>query len=99
MAAPVTLSWLRARGLNIWVWCEACSHSAILAPDPLLARLGDYAIPDLGQRLYCSQCRSRAIFARPDWPRQGLVSRAQGLDDLPIQIGLTPAPLHGKQET
>lgn len=98
MSEAVTLSWLYARKLRLWVWCEKCSHSTRLDVAPLLGRLGDCPVPALRQRLYCSKCKGREIFVRPDWPRRGVVSRAQGLDVAPAHTGLTTAAPHGKQE-
>ena len=78
---PANLSWLAMQGLNVWVWCEGCNHQASLDPRALMGRLNDCNIPDLAQYLRCSKCQSRQIFARPDWPRMGRVSRALGFDD------------------
>jgi hypothetical protein len=98
MSHPVTLAWLQARRLRLWVWCESCSHSAQLDVAPILRRVGDRPLPRLRRQLYCSRCGSREIFVRPDWPRRGVVSRAQGLDVAVADVDLTPSPPHGKQK-
>lgn len=79
--APVRLRWLVDEGLNVWVWCEDCSHHASLAAAALLARFGDVPVKSLAQRMKCSKCQGRHVFTRPDWPKQGLVTRHDMLDD------------------
>jgi hypothetical protein len=82
---PVQLAWLVERRLNIWLWCEACSHQASLATPPILARFGDLNLTALGRRFRCSNCQSRDIFIRPDWHgagwSRGVVSRHESLDE------------------
>ena len=78
---PARLSWLAARKLDLWVWCEKCSHHRIVAVAPLLQVFGDATLPSLSQRFKCSKCGARDIFLRPDWPRHGVVSRHDKLDD------------------
>ena len=41
---PARLSWLDVRGLDLWVWCEKCSHHRIVAVAPLLERFGDASL-------------------------------------------------------
>jgi len=98
MSSAVTLSWLQARRLRLWVWCEGCSHSARLDVGPLIRRFGNYPVPRLRTQLYCSKCGGREVFVRPDWPRRGVVSRAHGLDVAAADTDLTPRPPHGKQK-
>tara|TARA_E500000178_G_scaffold348123_1_gene402648 strand:+ start:709 stop:993 length:285 start_codon:yes stop_codon:yes gene_type:complete len=78
---PARLSWLVARELGLWVWCEKCSHHTVLAAAPLLARFGDTTLQALSRRFKCSQCGQHEVFLRPDWPRRGVVSRHDKLDE------------------
>tara|TARA_B100000963_G_scaffold355725_1_gene374508 strand:+ start:1635 stop:1919 length:285 start_codon:yes stop_codon:yes gene_type:complete len=78
---PARLSWLAVRRLDLWVWCEKCSHHRIVAVAPLLERFGDASLQGLSRRFKCSKCGARDIFLRPDWPRRGVVSRHDKLGD------------------
>ena len=78
---PARLSWLAVRRLDLWVWCEKCSHHRIVAVAPLLERFGDASLQGLSRRFKCSKCGARDIFLRPDWPRRGVVSRHDKLSD------------------
>jgi len=82
---PVQLAWLVQRQLNLWLWCEACSHHKSLATPPLLARFGDVELSALKRHFTCSNCQGRDIFIRPDWQNsgwsRGVVSRHETLDD------------------
>ena len=77
---PVRLLWLAARKLDLWVWCEKCSHHRIVAVAPLLERHGDTSLQALSRRFKCSKCGQREVFLRPNWPRRGVVSRHDKLD-------------------
>ena len=44
---PARLSWLAARKLDLWVWCEKCSHHRIVAVAPLLQVFGDATLQEL----------------------------------------------------
>ena len=68
---PVRLNWLVERRLNVWVWCETCSHHKVVAAARLLARFGDAALLDLKTKFTCSACGGREIFLRPDWHGAG----------------------------
>ena len=46
---PARLSWLAARKLDLWVWCEKCSHHRIVAVAPLLERHGDSSLQELSR--------------------------------------------------
>ena len=76
---PVALDWLIANKIDLWVWCEDCSHHARLSSELALQKFGNLSVPQIRQRLHCSKCRSRVIFVRPDWPRQGVVARHEPL--------------------
>ena len=67
---PETLGGLLAKGLDVWAWCPACCHNAVLASAGLAARLGvSFAVPDVAKRLRCTRCNGREAEARPDWPK------------------------------
>ena len=68
---PVRLGWLVERRLDVWVWCETCSHHKTIAAAPLLARFGDAVLLDLKTKFTCSACGGREIFLRPDWHGAG----------------------------
>jgi len=78
---PVRLSWLVQKRLNVWLWCEACSHHASLPVPPIMARHGDITLGELRRKSRCSKCRSQQVFVRPDWPKRGVVSRHDRLPD------------------
>ncbi len=44
----------------LWVLCVACGHAVRLDPRKLMAFNGDVTLRDLGQRLRCDRCKSRA---------------------------------------
>jgi hypothetical protein len=63
----MTLAGMRAHGIrSVQAYCEAigCGHEAILIVDELPDEL---PVPDVGPRLRCSKCGSRAIQTRPNW--------------------------------
>lgn len=78
---PARLSWLAARNLDLWVWCEKCSHHGTVAVAPLLKHHGDVSLKAVSRRFKCSKCGHREVFLRPDWPRRGVVSRHDKLGD------------------
>ncbi len=73
---PATLAELRAEHLDMWAWCEDCSHHAILSIDALLARLGPgFPVPKVKTITRCTRCGSRNIDAMPNWPSLGVIAR------------------------
>ena len=64
---PMTLGNMRAQGIrSIDAFCQAigCGHAATIDIDGLPDNL---PVPDVGLRLRCSRCGSRAIHTRPNW--------------------------------
>ncbi len=82
---PVRLSWLVARRLNIWVWCEGCSHHKVVPPRPLQQKFGDAELIALKRKFRCARCGGREIFLRPDWHgggwTRGVVSKHDKLPE------------------
>ena len=68
---PVRLGWLVERRLNLWVWCESCSHHKVVAALPLYEKYGDAALLEVKHKFRCAQCGGREIFLRPDWHGAG----------------------------
>jgi len=68
---PVRLSWLVERRVDVWVWCESCSHHKVLPAGPLLQRFGDAVLLDLRGKFRCAACGGKEIFLRPDWHGAG----------------------------
>ena len=83
--SPVRLSWLATRQLQVWIWCEGCSHHKSLPVAPLLEKFGDVALLALKAHFQCAACGGREVFLRPDWHSagwtQGVVSRHEKLPD------------------
>ena len=78
MPRPVTLAELANQGLDVWAWCNGCSHHAVLPVGDLTAKLGpEYPVPHVGLRAYCRECGSRDVQTRPDWPTMGVIARHQ----------------------
>tara|TARA_Y100001958_G_C20989138_1_gene377359 strand:+ start:199 stop:468 length:270 start_codon:yes stop_codon:yes gene_type:complete len=68
---PVRLAWLVERRLNLWVWCESCSHHKVVAALPLYEKYGDAPLHAMKHKFRCAQCGGREIFLRPDWHGAG----------------------------
>jgi len=72
----ITLAELVAAGVDIFCWCNRCSHNAVLAADLLMAELGPaFPVPEVGGRLRCTGCGAKDIATRPAWPSLGPVAR------------------------
>jgi len=84
-SAPVRLSWLVARRLDVWLWCEECSHHKTVSVAPLFERFGDAVLLELKPHFRCAACGAREVFIRPDWHSagwtRGVVSRHENLPD------------------
>lgn len=75
---PATLGQLKTEGIDIWAWCEDCSHHAVLPIRSLVERLGEsFPVPRIKLVILCSQCGSRNIDAFPRWRSLGVVARHQ----------------------
>jgi len=72
----ITLAELATAGVDIFCWCNRCSHNAVLAATRLLAELGpDFPVPEIGGRMRCSGCGAKDVATRPAWPSLGPVAR------------------------
>lgn len=72
---PATLADLKAQGVEVFCWCNRCSHNAVLALDSLLPLLGHLCpVPEIGARLVCSSCGSKDVATRPAWKGLGQVT-------------------------
>ena len=72
----ITLVELATAGVDIFCWCNRCSHNAVLAATRLLAELGpDFPVPEIGGRMRCSGCGAKDVATRPAWPSLGPVAR------------------------
>jgi hypothetical protein len=61
----MTLANMRQNGVRkIIAICEACGHKADVNVDALPETI---AVPEVGQRLRCSQCGGRQNNTRPAW--------------------------------
>ena len=77
---PVRLGWLVERRLNLWVWCEGCSHHKVVPTEPLHEKFGNATIYEVKHKFRCAQCGGREIFLRPDWHGAGW-TRGVGAED------------------
>lgn len=74
--SATVLSELEAQDIDVFCWCNRCSHNAQIATERLVAELGpDFPVPEVGARLRCSGCGSKDIATRPAWPSPGTVAR------------------------
>lgn len=74
--SPARLGEIAERNLDIFCWCNRCSHNSTLPAGLLIARLGPaIAVPEIGARLRCGSCGSKDIATRPAWPSLGQVAR------------------------
>lgn len=72
---PANLADLRAQGVDVFCWCNRCSHNAVLPLDSLIPRLGPQCpVPEVGARLVCSSCGARDVATRPAWKGLGQVT-------------------------
>lgn len=73
---PAYLSDLARENVDVWCWCEACRHHAVIETAMLIKRLGpSYPVPRVAIYLRCSSCGSKDVFARPNWPSLGVIAR------------------------
>jgi hypothetical protein len=74
---PVTLGHLISDNKLLWCYCRGCGRERDINPAtvPLPAAT---PVPDIGKRMKCSACGSRAIDAKPELYSGGvLVMRAR----------------------
>ena len=71
---PVTLGDLRERGIELWAWCNDCSHNRVLPLDNLIDRFGiAQTAASIAAWARCSACDSRRVETRPAY--ESLVDR------------------------
>ena len=74
--SAITVGDLVAHQVDVFCWCNRCTHHAVLSVQMLMAQFGSaMPVPEIGARLRCSGCGSKDIATRPDWPSLGLVAR------------------------
>lgn len=72
----VTLGQIVQKGIDIFCWCNRCTHNAVVESRQLMGRLGPaIPVPELGGYMRCSSCGAKDIATRPAWPGQGNVTR------------------------
>ena len=72
---PMTLGDLAHIEIDVFCWCNRCSHNAIVGTARLTAELGPgYPVPEVGARMRCTSCGSRDVATRPNWPGLGSVT-------------------------
>ena len=85
----VPLGDLARFGADVFCWCNACSHNAVVPRKTLAARLGPaIPVPRIAAHLRCSACGARDVATRPNWPSL----------DMPAPEAIAP-PLTGPAET
>lgn len=76
---PTTLWNLVELGIDVFCWCNRCSHHATIPVKALAAQMGPMTpVPEVAARLVCSGCGGREVVSRPAWPPCGPVSRHSG---------------------
>lgn len=72
----MTLTDCQEHGVGVFLWCNACAHSAVLDAAELAVRLGSsYPVPLIARKARCSACGSRnEITTRPDWRGPGVIT-------------------------
>jgi len=81
MTVPPTLAQIKAYGVDIFCWCNRCSHHAVLPIDTLIAQCGAATpFPAIHGRLCCQVCGTKDIHARPNWKGLGVVARHNAME-------------------
>ena len=73
LTGPVTLGDLIREDKLLWVYCRDCCHERDVNPAnvPLPA---DTPVPEIGKRMKCSNCGSRAVETKPELYFGGVVA-------------------------
>jgi hypothetical protein len=67
IARPDRLGALAVRGGVIFCWCNRCAHHARIDGRQLSLTLGpDFAVPEIGARLRCSNCGAKDVATSAD---------------------------------
>ncbi len=73
---PITLGELAARSIDVFCWCNRCTHNATVGIERLMGELGPgLAVPEVGARMRCTGCGAKDVATRPAWPSPGQVTR------------------------
>jgi hypothetical protein len=81
MTNPPTLAQVKDYGVDVFCWCNRCSHHAVLPVDVLISQCGAATpFPALHGRLRCQVCGTKDIHARPNWKGLGVVARHNAMD-------------------
>ena len=71
-----TLGELADEGVDVFCWCNRCSHNAVIETARLISELGPgLPVPEAGARMRCTGCASKDVATRPAWPSLGTVAR------------------------
>ncbi len=73
MPQPVTLRDLIRDDKLLWVYCRDCGHERDVNPSNVPLP-GDTPVPDVGKKMKCSKCGSRAIETKPELYPGGVVA-------------------------
>jgi hypothetical protein len=67
VSRPDRLGALAVRGGVIFCWCNRCTHHARIDGRQLSLTLGpDFAVPEIGARLRCSNCGAKDVATSAD---------------------------------
>jgi hypothetical protein len=70
---PVLLADLIADRRLMWTFCRSCCRERDLDPSTIPLP-GSFPVPDVGKRMKCSACGSRAISTTPEHVPGGVVA-------------------------
>ncbi len=81
-AGPVTLGDLIREDKLLWVYCRECCRERDVNPAnvPLPA---DTPVPEVGKKMKCSKCGSRAVETKPELYPGGVVAMRRRLREKP----------------
>ena len=72
----ITLGDLAHGGIDVFCWCNRCSHNAVVPVTLLVKQLGPaLPVPDVGVHMRCTGCGAKDVATRPAWRSPGQVSR------------------------
>ncbi len=99
---PATLADLLAQGVDVFCWCNRCSHNAVLPLQSLLPVLGPQCpVPEVGARLVCTSCGCKDIATRPAWKGLGQVTSHEPPAPAPTPADsapVDPAPVETSEQ-
>jgi len=76
MSDPLTLAEIKDYGVDVFCWCNRCSHNGVVEIELLIAHCGPLlSFPSVHGLLRCQACGSKDIAARPNWRGLGVVAR------------------------